>query len=256
MTYWIDFPSPTHLLLKYWYKCFASLSLSSYMQHKGHYAEDMQSYFSCSALPNMLCWAHQQVGHCSRICKNGVDSAPSSPALPCWSYSFLSCETQIPKTNKLLLSSSSWYLEKFKNVPRHRGTSAPPPVLTSLTYTSLRPQRTEALICKQSMLYICMAALVDEGRRLTPNIICWILKPLLDFNWIDSLEVRKSAKKPNFSYPAYNSRLFFNINLVFLIHLLCPKPDFVPSTCDLIVKSHPCVWFHIWQHPANSYNLE
>jgi len=30
LTHWIDFSSPTHLLLKYWYKCCAAPSLSSY----------------------------------------------------------------------------------------------------------------------------------------------------------------------------------------------------------------------------------
>lgn len=51
-----------------------------------------------------------------------------------------------------------------------------------------------------------MFALVDEGRRLMANI-CWGLKPFLDFDWMDSLEVNKFAKK-TFSCLAYDSLLF------------------------------------------------
>lgn len=51
-----------------------------------------------------------------------------------------------------------------------------------------------------------MFALVDDGKRLMANI-CWVLKPFLDFDWIDPLEVNKFAKK-TFSCPPCDSLLF------------------------------------------------
>lgn len=57
------------------------------------------------------------------------------------------------------------------------------------------------------MLCVCVFALVDEGRRLMANIICWGLRPFLDFDWLDSLEINKFAKK-TFSCLAYDSLLF------------------------------------------------
>lgn len=56
LTHCIDFPSPTHLLLKYWYKCFASVCLSSYthstkvsMQKTCRVISAALHYLTCSA---------------------------------------------------------------------------------------------------------------------------------------------------------------------------------------------------------------
>lgn len=146
-------------MLKYWYKGFASLSLSSYtcstkvtMQKSCRVIPAALHYLTCSAQHNNNLATAVEFARMRRTLHT---PSPALPPMDCWSYSFLSCKTQTPKMNKLRLSSSSWYLEKFKNVPRGRGTSALVPVLTLLTHTS---QRIEALICKQISalrLYVC-----------------------------------------------------------------------------------------------------